>query len=305
MTSEPIAGARGYGRRACSHFPLAWACLFVSLSGCVIEKIDAIIAEHGVTYWPSSTGEDSGALDTSTSTGTSTSTHSSDTGGDVSTTGSASGGGETIASSGSETRSTGPSGPVCGDGVVEGDEVCDDGNAVPNDGCHNCTKDSVVFVSSEVYPGFALEGMYGADQRCRTLAAKAGLLHPEKFAAWLSTSKIPAADRMNHSRGRYVLVNGLVIAQDWDALTSGTLENPIVVDEHSQTQDTPVWTGTLANGQPALGSEFCGDWDSAPGPVIFGGSGLSISTGSTWSFVMQASCDDENRLYCVEQQAGY
>lgn len=300
MTSEPTEGDRG---RACAHI-LAWACFF-SLSGCVVEKIDAIIAEHGVTYWPSSTGEDSGALDTSTSTGTSTSTstHSSDTDGDASTTGSASGGGETIASSGpdSSSTSTGPAVPVCGDGVVDGDEDCDDGNANPNDGCHNCAKDLVVFVSSEVYQGFALEGIEGADQRCRTLAAKAGLMHPEKFAAWLSTSKSPAADRLNHSRGRYVLANGLVIAQDWDALTSGALENPIVVDEYSQTRDTPVWTGTLANGQPAIGSEFCGDWNSAPGPVIFGGSGLSSSTDSTWSFVMQASCDDENRLYCFEQ----
>ena len=37
--------------------------------GCVVEKIDAIIAEHGVTYWPTSTGDGEGSTgDTSTST---------------------------------------------------------------------------------------------------------------------------------------------------------------------------------------------------------------------------------------------
>jgi len=29
-------------------------CAALSCAACVIEKIDAIIAEHGVTYWPSS-----------------------------------------------------------------------------------------------------------------------------------------------------------------------------------------------------------------------------------------------------------
>jgi hypothetical protein len=55
------------------------------------------------------------------------------------------------------------------------------------------------------------------------------------------------------STSTYVLVNGLVVAQDWDALTSGTLENAIVVDEKSMTQNGLVWTGTLGSGQPALG----------------------------------------------------
>jgi len=75
------------------------------------------------------------------------------------------------------------------------------------------------------------------------------------------TATIPASECLLHARGRYVLVNGLVVAQNWDALTSGTLETPITVDENSQTQDTRTWTGTLSTGQPAQGSEFCEDWD--------------------------------------------
>ncbi len=279
-------------------------CVILASSACVVEKIDAIIAEHGVTYWPSSTGDDS-AADTSTSTtgttGTSTSTSDSHAGSQSETMGSsttneASTNVETGASS-----STGAVGPVCGDGVVEGDEACDDGNANPDDGCKECTKDSIVFITSEAYQGFKLGGLYGADQRCRSLAAKAGLLRFETFRAWLSLPAMAATDRLLHSPGRYKLVNGLVIAQDWASLASGKLQNTITVDEKSQTQDSRVWTGTLADGQPALGSEFCSDWDDDSGFVFYGGSGRSLAADSAWSFYEHGECGSEYRLYCVEE----
>ena len=191
--------------------------------------------------------------------------------------------------------------PVCGDGVVEGEETCDDGNAVPGDGCQECASDSIVFITSETYQGFALGGLYGADQRCQSLAAKAGLERFLTFKAWLSTPAMPASDRLLHSRGRYVLVNGLVVAQNWDALTSGPLENAIMVDESSMTRNTVVWTGTLASGQPAPGSDFCGNWDDNSGLLKLGGFGLSASTDATWSHFGDEGCDSKIHLYCVEQ----
>lgn len=265
-------------------------------SGCVVEEIDAILAERGVTYCPSSSGE-SGDLETSTGIGSGTGTSMDGTSSSGSTT---TGGDTSSTSSGSET-STGPSGAVCGDGVVEGDESCDDGNDVAGDGCQECAKDSIVFISSEVYQGFALDGLYGADQRCRSLAAKAGLDRFLTFKAWLSTPSMPVSGRFLHSRGRYVLVNGLVVAQNWEALTSGTIETTITVDENSQSQDVRAWTGTLASGEPADGSEFCEDWADDSGLLKFGGSGLSVNTDAAWSFFDHAPCDSELHLYCVEQ----
>ena len=276
-----------------------WVLLFSC--GCVVEKIDAIIAEHGVTYWPSSTGDSQGSTtDTSTSTSTSTGTSAAES--------SVEGGGSHAASTttlAADTTdgtgsSTGPVESVCGNGAVEEGETCDDGNADPDDGCKECASDSIVFISSETYQGFSLGGLYGADQRCRSLAAKAGLLRPETFLAWLSTPTMSAADRLLHSRGRYTLVNGLVIATDWASLTAGSLLNTITVDENSQSQDTHVWTGTLANGQPAVGSEFCGDWDDNSGFLIHGGAGRSLAADSGWSFFDQEGCDAEFRLYCFE-----
>ncbi len=272
---------------------LAVLCSSVLTAACAVESIDAILADRGVTWCSSSTSDHSDTTTTSTSTGTST--------GAASTSDSTTSPDETSdASSGSES-STGPSDPVCGDGVIEGDETCDDGNATPGDGCQECAKDSIVFITSEVYQGFALGGLYGADQRCRSLAAKAGLQRFLTFKAWLSTPSMPVVDRLLHSRGRYVLVNGLVVAQNWEGLTSGAIETTINVDEFSQTQDIPVWTGTLASGQPALGSEFCEDWDDDSGLLKFGGAGLSDSVSATWSFFDHAPCDTELRLYCIEQ----
>jgi hypothetical protein len=183
---------------------------------------------------------------------------------------------------------------------VEEGETCDDGNADPEDGCKECARDSIVFISSETYQGFNLGGLYGADQRCRSLAAKAGLLRPETFRAWLSTPTMSAADRMSHSRGRYTLVNGLVIANDWASLTSGSLLNTITVDENSQSQDTRVWTGTLADGQPAVGSEFCGDWDDDSGCCSLAGRAGASPPIQAGPSSTQDGCGGQYRLYCFE-----
>ncbi len=277
-------------------------CALVGCTGCAVERIDQIIAEHGVTYWDSSTGETSAALDTSTSTTTSTSgTSGEDNNTSTSVdpmTGSEGQGSETGVSSSS---GTGNPAPVCGDGVVEGDEACDDGNDTPDDGCQKCMTDSIVFVSSEIYKGFALGGLYGADQRCRSLAAKANLPRFETFRAWLSTSKMPVAERLIHSWGRYKLVNGLVIAANWEALTTALLQNPIMVDEMSQTRDYGAWTGTLASGDAVPGSSFCGDWDDNSGKTIFGAAGLTKNVDATWSFFDDVECGTDLHIYCVEQ----
>lgn len=263
-------------------------------TACVVEEIDALIADRGVTYCSSSTG-DGDETTTGTSTGTTADTSTADSTAAAETMGS------TSDATSTSTASTGPDLPICGNGVVEADEACDDGNATPGDGCQECATDSIVFITSEVYQGFALGGLYGADQHCRSLAAKAGLQRFLTFKAWLSTPTESVADRLLHTRGRYVLVNGLAVAQNWDALTSGLLENPIMVDENSQTRDEAVWTGTLVTGQPSLGSEFCGDWDDESAVNEYGGYGMSSSTDASWSFFEPGPCFSELRLYCVEQ----
>lgn len=270
----------------------------VANPACAVELIDSILVERGVTECSSTSGgEEEGTSGTSIGTSSSSEESSSSTTEPGTSTSSETT--DVAADTGNST--TGPPPSFCGDGIVNGEETCDDGNVIAGDGCQECAKDSIVFVSSEVYQGFALDGLQGADQRCRSLAAKAGLERFLTFKAWLSTPTMPASERVLHSPGRYILVNELVVAQSWDALSSGVLENPIAVDENSQTQDWGVWTGTLSTGQPALGSEFCENWSDDSGLLKFGGTGLSTAVDATWSFFDQGPCGLELRLYCVEQ----
>jgi len=282
------------------------ALFLIYLPACGLEEIEAILAKYdtfGSTGSTESTGS-TGDADTSSSSGASGTTWSETTGvADASSTGEGEAGLDASSDASSDTgdssSSTGASQPICGDGVIDPGESCDDMNDNPDDGCKLCTKDRRVFASSLRYQGFTLEGLYGADQRCRMLAALAMLPNFGTYRAWLSDSKTAAADRITHSKGRYILVNGLVVAADWDALISGTLENAIDVSESSETILGGVWTGTLPNGQPAYGSSFCEDWD---GEDAFqqGGRGVCKQTDALWSFYEQGYCGSEMALYCFE-----
>lgn len=288
-----IRGAMGrYG-------PRLVLCLLVS--SCSVERSDDIHSELGGTNGSSGSGEGAGdPSDTSTSSVSAASRgmeriDSSTTEGSMAASeGASSETGATGSSAGSEE-------PVCGNAVVESGESCDDGNDLPDDGCKACVKDSIIFVSSELYQGFAIGGILGADQRCRSLAAKAGLSRFETYKAWLSTPTMAVEERLIHSPGRYVLANGIVVAPDWVGLTTMPLASPIMVDENSQTQDYVAWTGTLASGKATPGASFCGDWDDSSGETFHGGTGLTSAVDSTWSFFEDAECGAELSLYCVEQ----
>lgn len=276
-------------------------CAGVINLGCTVEMIDAFIAEHGVTECSSSGSDPIETTSTTGSSGSSEENSGCDGTSEVESSTSSSETTGTGTETGGTTDTTGPPPAICGNGIIEGEESCDDGNQIPGDGCQECAKDSLVFISSESYKGNELGGLWGADQRCGNLAAKAGLPGALTFKAWLSTASMSAADRLIHSPGRYVLVNGLVVAQNWSALTSGTLENPIMVDELSMTNENAVWTGTLASGEPAPGTEFCGDWDAESGLDKFAGFGASTSVDATWSYIEPAGCLGAAPIYCIEQ----
>ena len=183
---------------------------------CAVEDLEAILAKYDTFGSTASSGDADTSTSTGSTTGTGTTAGSTDAGtsstGDTAAsldTGSASHG-----DTGDASSSTGPPPPACGDGVVDPGESCDDMNDDPDDGCKLCTADRRVFASSAEYQGFALGGLYGADQRCRMLAAISMLPNFLTYRAWLSDSNPAAADRLVHSRGRYILVNGLVVAQD-------------------------------------------------------------------------------------------
>lgn len=163
--------------------------------------------------------------------------------------------------------------PVCGDGIVQGDETCDDentnnndecvegcvdaacgdgwrhegfedcddGNLEDGDACSSACEESLkyVFATSELYNG-DLDGLEGADEICNTLASEAGL--PGTYLAWLSDSAQSPSTRFEHASIPYARVDLTVIASNWDDLIDGELAAPISLDEFGD--PTPIGTMT-------------------------------------------------------------
>jgi len=191
----------------------------------------------------------------------------------------------------------------CGDGQVEGDEECDD----PDDAsCRACLKDRLVFVTSTVVAGnFAEAGPLEAE--CNRLADLAGLLvdHEPRFFPWISTAAGDASDYLHHARGRYVLRNGAVLANDWDALVAGELQNPPNIDEYGEVWDVAVWTGTRPDGTRVPESTQCNNW-LEDDPDFTGAWGYSKRLDAEWTQwadadVALSPCGAHQALYCFEQ----
>ncbi|MBL9106331.1 MAG: DUF4215 domain-containing protein [Myxococcales bacterium] len=273
------------------------------LGGC---SIDDLAAEY--YYKQPISGESTADSSSSSSSGSSSETSASSSGGSSST---GEGGSSTSSDASTSTQDTGDpassssGGPaVCGDGVVEGDEECDDGNAEDVDDCDNsCAQSWTIFVTSETMYTGKINGLVGADNRCRNHALNSPLANALDYSALISDSTTDAAERLHHARGWYRLVNGLPVAHGWDALMTGPLQNPVDVDELSQTTKTLVWTGTAPGGVAVPGAEHCKDWTVES--FDLGHWGDSSFVDSNWLFRQSESnptiCFSPGALYCVQQ----
>lgn len=283
----------------------------VLATGCLSQKIDDFISglEPSTGSSGGSEGSSSGGAEGSSSEGSSSEGSVGDSGSGAAETGLVTESEtEAVDGSGSETEAGSSSGEgpgVCGDGVMGGDEECDDGNEVPDDGCSDtCAADVRVFVTSTSYKGGELMSPYLADTQCLHRAKDAGLPNYTRFKVWLSDSKQDARDRFNRDRrGRLVMVNGLVLAASWEALLAGELENPLEVTEKSETYHGPVWTGTMPDGVAAAGSDHCLDWTS-DSPVEKAYYGYSDEISPEWTMADQfdnpAPCLAPHAVYCFE-----
>ena len=280
--------------------------------GCAVEELQAILDKYDTFGSTGSTDTSTSTGDTSTwDTSTGAQTDSTDSvGGDEQTDGSASSdvsgsaGMSTGATTEPDTSGSGTTGmpaPVCGDGVQEGEEECDDGNAIEGDGClNNCTREWLVFVTSDPGTQGDIGGVIGADYECRHRATKLFLPNGERYMAWISTSEVQPIDRLYHARGPYKLVNGLQVAANWDALVSGSLDNPVNVTELGETSESLVFTGTLPSGERVPNSSHCDDWTDNDGDN-FGWFGGSTESNSDWTYALQVDCGAGAYVICFEQ----
>lgn len=157
-----------------------------------------------------------------------------------------------------------------------------------------------VFVTSATFTG-SLGGIEVADQACTMLAVAAGL--SGRFRAWISDSSgLSPSETFNQGNVPFVMTSGVRVADHWTDLTDGTINNPIVVDEHGRQPDSVavIWTGTTASGQALTVDATCAGWSDASAGAM-GQVGEVDAIGPAWSSSRKAGCDQLGRLYCFQQ----
>jgi hypothetical protein len=172
-----------------------------------------------------------------------------------------------------------------------------------------------VFVTSQLYTG-DLGGLAGADAKCQALADAASL--GGTYKAWLSSSTVDARDRLTHFGKPYVLVDGSVVASDWDEFASLHHQRPIDLTETGEAAPivpaigVPLvytgssWDGTLYTwpyyyGGTHVGDfhDTCDDWLST---TALGTAGQAhLAAWGSWTSGSAPPCWRVASLYCLEQ----
>lgn len=213
-------------------------------------------------------------------------------------------------------------GKVCGDGIVQAEsgEECEttDDTAGEDGGpyCEACHLTAFRgFITSESFSG-DLDGLEGADEKCRAAATNAGLSDPHRFRAWISSADVSANTRFDDKIGddrRYVLLSGLQFADSYtDLVTHGPGDTGIHITEHTTTlTGAVVATNTRPNGNIFDAEPSCASWQSV-------NKNLTAYTGFNalpkddplwqtwkndgwWAGVNIKSCDSMYfHLYCLE-----
>jgi hypothetical protein len=136
-------------------------------------------------------------------------------------------------------------------------------NAVPGvDSAFALLHPKLVFITQGTLPG-NFGGLSVADALCNSEASAAGL--SGTFKAWVSTSSSSVASRFTHG-GPYELVGGGRVADDWAALTDGSIDHAIDRDATGASRNASVWTGTQADG--TSGAENCSNWTSSSNVIL-------------------------------------
>jgi hypothetical protein len=166
----------------------------------------------------------------------------------------------------------------------------------------------IVFVTSKTFDGKEVGdgspqgGALGGDAHCQRLAEAAGL--EGVFKAWLSDWTSSPADRFTRSSEPYVMVNRILVSEDWADLTDGSLDHLIDLNEHGQRPETWIyaWTGTRIEGEPT--PFHCNSWKNHPCRDCLGTVGLgevSHEPRQRWTAYTTAPCTFKARLYCLQQ----
>lgn len=194
---------------------------------------------------------------------------------------------------------------VCGDGILDISEECDDGNRLDTDDCSiECHKPKLIFLSDDYIGKPDFGGIEIADQFCQDEAIQWNI--SGTFKAWLSDDN-PIKDpliRFDNTgfKGWYKLLSGLPIAKEWTGL-QGPLLNPINITATGNKDliTTKVWTNTKPDGKRKLNTSSCANWMSLDDNAV--GSGNPQFTTDNWTDAGTTNCNGNTgpgKIYCFQ-----
>lgn len=181
-------------------------------------------------------------------------------------------------------------------------EECDDGNVSANDGCsETCRLEGrLIFLTPAMVTGDIT--VMNADALCQELGA-AHFLPDRSFIAWLSTSIQPIVTRIGSSPIAYRVPGGEIVAADTKTLLNAELTH--AVDQE-------------ASGAPVAGDAQCSPeylvWTGTEPngvtseltcgdwtlPSDEGQAGSFFHAGPEWTSSCSIACASSLRLYCIE-----
>lgn len=198
-------------------------------------------------------------------------------------------------------------GSRCGDGILQKDfEECDDGTVLEDDICVECTikEYRLVFVTAQEYTSQFTDTAL-ADAHCTISAFQAGL-SGTKWIAWLSANNDDVESRINHFDGWFVLPTNppLLLFKGWEGLKLGKLQNPISVTEYGYKLMDP--SDRVWTSTTITGYLF--DNGDICDNWNSSSNERSVIIGSPfeidfrWSANYEVTCDQKLHLYCFENK---
>jgi len=160
--------------------------------------------------------------------------------------------------------------------------------------CINGVCGARAFVTSIGFTG-SLGGLTGADALCNERAARGS--RTGSYRAFLSQGATAAGSRVLDTA--YYRFDDRRIARNRMQLISTSttaLDNPLSITESGTELSAAVWTGTIANGMPAV-DLTCSVWNTVDASAVIGD---SSATNTTWLSDGTQQCGTPASLYCFQ-----
>lgn len=197
---------------------------------------------------------------------------------------------------------------ICGDGFVNLEkEECDDGNDIKEDDCSNsCELPKLIFVSSQKFKGnfFPQIGDFTgsklADKHCNELATDQDI--EGVFVALISNNIINLSEWSIEFKGSYKLVDGTVIVKN-GFLDLFTENVGLFIEDAINITEDGNWVEELVwtgTLSDGLGKNNCDNW-SSDNFIAIGVQGWSGLADKNWIEADEnANCAASARIYCIQ-----